>query len=332
MIVTGTMRNLYKEVKENWRDWKWWKARYKDRILGHILHNDGTYVVDEDWDNLVILDSCRYDVYEELNTIKGKLESRLSRGSSSEEFLVENFRRHPFRSDFKDIVYVAANPYVSLLVPDKFLEIYRVWDYGWDNDSNTVSPRSVVEDALRARMTYPDKRLIAHFLQPHEPFLGARFAQGTGIREHRKSALKNIAVPPQLRDLTPWDLLERGELDRKQVWSAYRDNLATVLMYVKDLIAMLPGRSVVTSDHGNLFGERPHILYPFREFGHPSRMYVKQLVIVPWLIVDRREGSESKKKELRCRERKDEIIRRAETSKKETDKIRERLRALGYLK
>ena len=34
----------------------------------------------EDWDNLVILDACRYDMFKKLNTINGKLEYKISIG------------------------------------------------------------------------------------------------------------------------------------------------------------------------------------------------------------------------------------------------------------
>ena len=59
-----------------------------------------------------------------------------------------------------------------------------------------------------------------------------------------------------------------------------------VLSHIKELISIFSGSTIVTSDHGNLFGERPHILYPFREYGHPRGLYVDELVLVPWLIVN----------------------------------------------
>jgi len=288
----------YKEIKKKWGDKKWWKGRYRHRILVHILHNNGTYVLDEKWDNLVILDACRYDIFKEVNILEGKLEYRTSRGSSTEEFLIENFRKHPRYSNFRDIVYITANPYVNLLLSDKFNKIYPIWDYGWDDSLNTVPPGSVVKETLKAHKKHSDKRLIVHFMQPHSPFLGAKFAHVTGFREHRNAALKNR---DQFGDSTVWNLLEKGELDRQEVWLAYKENLEIVLPYVKKLIVMLPGRTVVTSDHGNLFGERPHILYPFKEFGHPDGLYVRRLVLVPWLIVDRKKEKGTEKRKIRSK-------------------------------
>ena len=45
----------------------------------------------EDWDNLIVLDACRYDMFKEINTIKGNLERGISRGSATSQFLIENF-------------------------------------------------------------------------------------------------------------------------------------------------------------------------------------------------------------------------------------------------
>lgn len=50
--------------------------------------------MDADWDNLLILDSCRYDLFSEVaveDGLKGELTTFRSRGSSSSEFLKENF-------------------------------------------------------------------------------------------------------------------------------------------------------------------------------------------------------------------------------------------------
>jgi hypothetical protein len=43
----------------------------------------------EDWDNLIILDACRYGAFERNNTIPGALEYRFSRGSMTGEFFEE---------------------------------------------------------------------------------------------------------------------------------------------------------------------------------------------------------------------------------------------------
>src|SRR5208282_1385184 len=109
---THTIRYKLSELSQHYRSREWWRGVYMRRFYSHILPKEGVYVYDESWDNLIILDACRYDTFRELNQIRGLLEYRISRGSSSEEFLLENFTKHPTTENFSDLVYVAANPYV----------------------------------------------------------------------------------------------------------------------------------------------------------------------------------------------------------------------------
>jgi len=186
-------------------------------------------------------------------------------------------------NEFSNIVYVTGNPYVSKLLRGKFHTIYPVWDYGWDESLKTVPPDPMVRETLRAAHENPGKRLIAHFMQPHEPFLETRL-DDTGLRDLRRSAFEK---EDKFKDVTIWDLIQRGELKVQQARDAYRRNLEIVLPYVDVLVGQLAGKTVITSDHGNLFGERPHLLYPFKEFGHPPRLHVRALHTVPWLIAER---------------------------------------------
>jgi len=274
---------------KSWENWKIWRDKYRKKVLPHILRKRGVYIVDEEWDNLIILDACRYDMFKRYNNIKGKLEFRISRGSCTPEFLLENFDKHPNRKKFKDIVYVSANPFVSKLLPNKFYKIYPTWDYGWDHELNTVPPENVVKDSLRAHKENPHKRLIIHFVQPHYPFLTVKLI-GTGFRRLRKSVLEN---KNGLYDVNPWFLVERGQIPIRIMVKGYVENLKIVLRSVKSLINQLSGKTVITSDHGELFGERPHILYPFKAYEHPPRFYVKSLVKVPWLIINEKAKSKT---------------------------------------
>jgi len=304
----------------------WSRRVYTERIFRHFSEGNGTYVVDEKWDNLMILDACRYDLFEEMNSLHGRLESRTSRGSDTTEFLVENFLKHPTCTRFDDIVYVAANPLVSSILRNKFHKIYPVWDHGWDDRLNTIPPDIVKSEALAARRDHPDKRMIVHFMQPHFPALTGRFAGETGILGTRR-VVKAGLDPVKAAEDGPLDvlvsvLLQRGDLSRDDVFSAYKENLKIVLSHVAELVEEFPGRTVITSDHGETFGDRPGMLYPFRVYGHPRRLHVKPLVTVPWLIIEK----ESKIAEPRHEESSEQAY-----SEQDDEKIKERLRKLGYV-
>lgn len=258
------------------------KHIYYKRLIG----NKGTYIMKEDWDNLIILDGCRYDMFEKLNTLNGKLEYRTSRGSCTDEFLRENFKGKKFR----DTVYVTANPLIDYLVPKSFAKIVSVWKDGWYDEFGTVLPATMVEYTLKANKEFPDKRLIIHFVQPHYPFIGKKSREKIGKHDGmlaRNLFIKNGKTVHATQVV--WNLLKNGKVDKETVWEAYEENLQIVLKYVKELIDNLEGKIVVTSDHGNLFGEW---LFPFpvKEYGHPSSVFVKNLIKVPWFIIDGRES------------------------------------------
>jgi len=302
-------------------------------VLLRNLPNKGVYVYDEQWDNLIILDACRYDTFKDLNTIEGNLESRISRGSATAEFLIENFRKHPRKKSFEDVVYVSGNPFVDLLLPKIFHKVYPVWDYGWDENLLTIPPDPVVSTALEARRSYPDKRLIIHFMQPHFPPLVGRPQGDTGQALKRIGNLAKDGAnpdkvlnlkrgyPPHVFATTTDGLLARGVLTREETVALYRENLRIVLSHVEDMLKQLPGVSVITGDHGNSFGERLGVLYPFPTYGHWPGLRLGPLVLVPWLITANGVAippNQSTEPAPACLPEADE------------QKIKDRLRKLGY--
>jgi hypothetical protein len=321
-MTNSTVCDKLSDLMSQYRNWKWWRGIYIRRFYSRLLPKGGVYVYDESWDNLIILDACRYDTFRELNKIQGLLEYRISRGSSSEEFLLENFTKHPTFEYFPDLIYIAANPYVSSLVHDRFYKLYPVWDYGWDEKLGTVPPSNVVNAALEATRSHPDKRLIIHFMQPHFPSLEEKLEGDTGFQGLRRTVLDNINPIGKGWDLTAESLLDQGKLNVNQVWSAYKQNLRIVLSYVEKLIPGLKGKTVITSDHGDLFGERIGLLFPFKISGHRKNFHVKQLVKVPWLIVN----NEHKRIEMSTKNMKE----KKNNSLQDEEKIRDRLRKLGY--
>lgn len=287
----------YKIFKKNWKDLKWWRHLYGDLVFSRFLENRGIFIIDEDWDNLIILDACRYDVFREVLAkevvISGKLEFKISRGSCTRDFLLENFRHYPNKQKLKEIVYVAANPFVDRYLPsDLFYKIYSTWIDGWDEDLATVPPISVMRDALRASYENPQKRLIIHFVQPHAPFLesGLPFNPLQDCPSARKlgEVKFNDGGGREKNVLQPWDLIEVGAVEKERILEAYKETLKKVLVVVKKITEILPGQTIITSDHGELAGEKnPHPLYPFKEYGHPCGLInIEELVKVPWLIIE----------------------------------------------
>jgi hypothetical protein len=322
-------------LRRHWDDPGWWRDIAFPFVVRTGLikpyfryahEGRGVRVLEEDWESLVILDACRYDMFAEYNTLEGDLKQRVSLGSNTEEFLTRNFGG----GSYDDVVYVTANPQVEVRLDDPFHEVVSVWRDGWDEEHDTVLPETMAEATLRAAERYPDKRLVSHFVQPHYPFLGPTserlFGDQGGIELSRRMATGEEAVSDHLN---VWDMLQRGFVEERAVWDAYEETLQVTLPHVRRLVGDLDGRTVVTSDHGNLVGEYPSPCpVPMKMYGHPPGVYADPLVTVPWLVVE----GESKRTVVegtadsqgRGREGTD-------GARDPTDEATERLRDLGYL-
>jgi hypothetical protein len=228
----------------------------------------------EDWDNLIILDACRYDDFKRHVPFEGDLQSRISRGSTTFEFLLGNFGD----SRFHDTVYITANPMLERnkdIISTSFYKIYNIWrDDGWDEECRTVLAETVTDTARRVHKEYPSKRLLIHYMQPHFPFV-----QSTSRFDKR--------VPDPEEPTNMWTEVLTGQLDiqPQTVRQAYRHNLKYVFENVQDLLQSLDGKTVISSDHGNVFGERSFPI-PFREWGHPPTTFTEELVKVPWFVIE----------------------------------------------
>jgi hypothetical protein len=230
-----------------------------------LIDKEPDSVFDREWDNLIILDACRHDVYEK---VTGRdVEKRITLGSSSMEFTKKNFAER----DFSDIVYVTANGFLTdELMEDLigrsgiFHEKFNTVKTDWDKEKGTVMPEPVVRDAKTAENLFPDKKKIIHFLQPHHPFIGKEF--GDRMRD---------PINPE-DHTTAYDLAERGKLDGEEIREAYKENLGIVLEKAQELAEELEGKTVITADHGDLIGEN-------ELFGHYlAESKIKQLREVPW--------------------------------------------------
>lgn len=272
-------------------------------------HNQrGIDLFERDWDNCYLLDACRYDMFVEQANLPGQLERVTSRASNTLEFLRANMAG----KEFHDTVYVTANPrfYRNRDALDaSFHNVVNVWrDEGWDETFNTVMPETIAEYAKRAADEYPNKRLLVHLMQPHYPFLSTS-TEFDKLHLHNKDG--------ETTDF--WHQIMIGSLtvDTERIWKLYRDTLDETLPYLRDLLKTIPGRSVVTADHGNMVGERARPI-PIREWGHPEGIYTDELVTVPWLVHEN--GSRTITSESPCREE----------DKVDDTVVADRLRHLGY--
>ncbi|ELZ52531.1 hypothetical protein C467_13974 [Halorubrum hochstenium ATCC 700873] len=263
--------------------------------------------MDEDWDNLILLDACRYDYFEELSDADGELRTKASRGKKSWEFIEENF----VGRELHDTVYVTANPFSTDIPERTFFDVEHPHATRWDDRIGTVQPDEVVTAAIEAHERYPDKRLIVHFMQPHRPYIGE-------TAEKLRGRLDLQGYGDHDEGIQIWGAVKQGDVSIEEIRQAYSESTEIALQHIDELLTELPGKSVVSSDHREMLGER---VFPFttRVWGHMEGFDTPKLREVPWLVVDAEERREVLSEEPV----------ESETDLNDTE-ITDRLEALGY--
>lgn len=228
------------------------------------LPNRGVRVVEQEWDYLIVLDACRYDTFEEVNWLDGDLKKARSRGSSSTEWLKENFTEF-----YDDIAYVSANAFVSptdhgdFRSDEHFPEVFPVFMNPRYEKAGAATPEAVNSKVKQIDNDFPDKRKIIHYIQPHGPFIGDKNLEKG-----------DIGIEKLLQDY-----------DVSEIRGAYRSNLEYVLEGVERLLPYLEGKIVITADHGQAFGEKGF-------YAHPPGIHTSELVEVPWFEIEKQQSVE----------------------------------------
>jgi hypothetical protein len=247
-----------------------------------VAGSGGEPVVERDWDNLIILDACRADTFSRRATLPGETDERTCVAATTDEFVRTNFREKTFH----DTVYVTANPRVDVnATVDSFHAIVDVWEDGWDERVQTVRPERMTEAVLATADDYPNKRIIAHYVQPHAPFVGPTAEEipaHSTQSDHRELARGG---EPSGEVANVWQLLDRGEVSHETVVAAYEENVELAIRETERLLSSLTGRTAVTADHATLLGERVPPLFA-RTYGHPVGIYPPALVTVPWHVAE----------------------------------------------
>lgn len=215
----------------------------------------------DEWDICCVLDACRFDTFEEVNTLEGDLEMIISAGFNTGVWLERTFiEPHP------DLIVIATNAWYTKILGNEYLgQLYRyepMWKSHWDQ-LNTVLPDDVTDCAINLHKWYPNKKLVVHYMQPHTPFIA-----------NPDLSLKSERVR--------WeeDFMQTPTATFREMYELYKDNLCLVLKSIERLIEQTEGRLVITSDHGEGFGEGGVA------WSHKGG-WVTWLLQVPWFKLER---------------------------------------------
>ncbi len=271
------------------------------------LTNKKVDIVKEPWDFLVILDTCRYDIFKQVyrDFFKcGKLKRALSPANHTREWLIKCFP-----DKYEDIVYISGNPNINSKIVMKsggkvfsakehFFKIIDVWNYGWDESIGQVPPKQINKAFHKYYLKYPNKRFILHYQQPHFPWISIGGEPKSFQDKYKKiynNAVKRIKKRHIIKEIIPhvfwWKLHEILKTPpesnrekhyrlygRKGMIDAYTKDLELGLKHVKFLTDYIDGYWLITADHGEQLGE-------LGIYAHPPYGRLKKQYEVPWFEI-----------------------------------------------
>ncbi|MCF7955496.1 MAG: hypothetical protein K9M75_06820 [Phycisphaerae bacterium] len=325
---------------------------------------DRTNILEQQWDYLIILDACRFDYFEKnyADYFDGELTKVKSIGSCTDEWRDRTFTsRYDDIVYISSNPHISSDQTVTgFLGGDHFHEVHDIWNKGWDYTRGTVLPETVTAAAKQIVPSLKGKRVIIHYLQPHAPYLTLpedtkgfedpnesmqKFLEGIDndnrVGKRRKIIMRKILplfrnnlilgnqphwiikqllfLPPN----TPMDAVRR-KYGVKGLRKAYEMNLRTVLEQVRLLLPHLPGKVVVTADHGELLGEKMC-------FTHKGNSDDPLLVDVPWFVPNPVSGQTETQVEKEHIPEDNNTDNNTPDEKSEDSALAEKLRALGYM-
>lgn len=256
-----------------------------------------------EWDNLIILDACRYDYFESNyeKYLDGELKEVESEGHRTKEWLEETWDgKH-------DLTYISANPYINSMGIDRglgnfnpvkhFDKIEDLWKEEWDQCLETVLPKRMTFRGINQYSKNPNRKYVFHYMQPHFPFLSIGPLQhGVSVEEplfgYGRKAMnyivdklgnkKAVEMRKALASIT-----DRAKNEYEVVAETYgvdglrmfyRKNLEFALESVSKLVSKIEGKTIVTSDHGDYLGEEG-------KYGHEvtGDIFLRE---IPWMMVN----------------------------------------------
>ncbi|MFB6204349.1 MAG: hypothetical protein ABEJ75_01755 [Candidatus Nanohaloarchaea archaeon] len=194
---------------------------------------------------------------------------------------------------------------------DHIANIIDVWNLAWDDELETVTPEAM-NRTVRENMdeTEKNERTVIHYMQPHAPYITQGKGRKVGkirksfqdVKEHGHSDGDSILDPvlepvkPKLEqflekselamklgmliELNPASILDLGKQGtRDTLEEYYEENLRLAMEAARELVKDLDGKVVITSDHGEAFGEEG-------VWEHHVETHIPALLDVPWLVVE----------------------------------------------
>ena len=260
-----------------------------------------------DWDILIIIDACRFDIFKNIYTSVlgdiGELKMVNSPAAWTVGWLKITFENYPM----KDTVLIWDHPVADRIriiqkqielgktfdVRSNFKKTYDMWDIGYDKELGYLPPDLTTNKLFEELKENKNQRIIAKYRQIHDPYLYYKGETKLPIKKPRYSSLRKMLYE-FVSDEIIWTVRKKLNLMPESWLNAMwvkRGRLGIIIGYYNDLILMLghakkiidafPDKNIiVTADHGERLGERGRYSH-----GGKLERIIKE---VPWLEIRRK--------------------------------------------
>ena len=225
-----------------------------------------------DFDVLIILDACRWDVLNDVTEWPfGKARSPASQTAQWLQVAEKT-------GIFEDTHIVSGQgQYERRSLGEASLD--KIWEDEWNSRHQIVLPTPVLERA-EERLYAGDTPTAVHIVPPHAPYI-AKVGDEWLLTEPSVNIWKRpFGGDPEGKFLAPQVAMARGYVDIPRARQGYRASVKSTWEVVEEYVGRWVNsghRVVVTADHGEALGR-------LREFGlyaHPSKCHIRPLTEVP---------------------------------------------------
>lgn len=259
-----------------------YEKAWLDLTLGDGI---GMNMYSQDWDLMIILDTCRVDALKQLSSeysYLNDISSIWSVGSSTPEWTINTFNKNNLE-EINKTAYIVSSGYAGYVIrdrifhPNKDIEFKEQWgvatpsdfkyyEESWDAGNQVQGypiPDNTTQRAVDVYRNVNPDRMVVHYFSPHSPFTYREIRGEGSMREFEKN---------------PFEILRNGEGEIEEIWESYLDQLRVVLDSLKSLLNNVDAEKVIISaDHGEAFGE-------MGLFEHRAGMIHPVVKKVPWAV------------------------------------------------